>query len=216
MTFPAATARRLPFLRPVSAPAAALERLPQRPLERDREAAADETLIAWAAEGDRLAFGTLAARHLPRLHGLALRITGSAAEAEDVAQEALLRAWQHAARFDPARAKLSTWLYRIAANLAVDQARRRQGQAPQPLEEGLPDPAIGPEEALAARQRQALLAEALAALPPRQRAALALAHDQGLSGAEAAAVLETSERAVEGLLHRARRFLAGRLREATR
>lgn len=191
--------------------ATAPEALPPA-LARDRAAASDEALIAWAAAGDRLAFGALAARHLPRLHGLAQRITGSAAEAEDVAQEALLRAWQNAARFDPERARFATWLHRIASNLAIDHCRRRGGAAPLPLAEHWPDPAAGPEAALAERQRRALLEQALSELPPRQRAALALAHDQGLSGAEAAAVLETSERAVEGLLHRARRFLADRLR----
>ncbi|WP_160000139.1 sigma-70 family RNA polymerase sigma factor [Roseomonas sp. 18066] len=187
---------------------------PEARLARDHAAAADEALIAWSAGGDRLAFNALAARHLPRLHALAFRITGSAAEAEEVAQDALLRAWQHAARFDPDRARFGTWLYRIAANLAIDRARRRPAApmlSTDALAGTLADPAATPEEALALRQQEAALREALAALPERQRAALALAHDQGLSGAEAAAILETSERAVEGLLHRARRFLAARL-----
>lgn len=187
-------------------------------LERDLAAAADETLVAWSAAGDRRAFAALAGRHLPRLHGLALRITGNAAEAEDVAQEALLRAWQHAGRFDPSKARFGTWLYRIAANLAIDHARRRPAARPLPdadaLVAALADPGAGPEALLQQRQQQALFQQALAALPARQRAALALAHDQGLSGAEAAAVLETSERAVEGLLHRARRFLTAALRQA--
>jgi RNA polymerase sigma-70 factor (ECF subfamily) len=179
-------------------------------LERDRAAATDEALIAWAAGGDRLAFEALSARHLPRLYAIAMRVTGRAADAEDVAQEAMLRAWQHAARFDPDKARFGTWLYRIAANLAIDHARRAPAAAP--LDEALPDPMPGPEEDFARRQRRALLDGALDDLPPRQRAALALAYDQEMSGAEAAAVLDVSERALEGLLHRARRFLAGRLR----
>lgn len=211
MTLPRALSP-LARLRPAPAPRAAADGALPPALARDREAASDETLIAWAAAGDRLAFGALAGRHLPRLYGLAHRITGSAAEAEDVAQEALLRAWQKAGQFDPERARFATWLHRIASNLAIDHCRRRGAAAPLPLAEHWPDPASGPEQALQERQRRAGLERALAELPPRQRAALALAHDQGLSGAEAAAVLATSERAVEGLLHRARRFLAARLR----
>jgi RNA polymerase sigma-70 factor (ECF subfamily) len=180
-------------------------------LLRDLPAADDATLLRWAAAGDRRAFDQLAGRHLPMLYRVALRITGQPAEAEDVAQEALLRLWRHAARFDPARSQLGTWLYRITANLAIDRVRR---VAAQPLERAgeLADPAPGPEAALAEQQRQALLAAALAELPPRQRAALALSYDQGLSGAEAAAALSVSTRALEGLLRRARHLLSARLR----
>jgi len=180
-------------------------------LARDLGAAEDATLLEWAAEGDRLAFDQLAARHLPMLYRVALRITGQPAEAEEVAQEAMLRLWQHAARFDPEQARLSTWLHRIAANLAIDRARRARTAPPQ--EAGLvPDPTPGPEAALEERQRRDRLTAALEELPPRQRAALALSYDQGLSGAEAAAALSVSTRALEGLLRRARRFLSARLR----
>jgi len=180
-------------------------------LARDLGAAEDATLLAWAAKGDRPAFNQLAARHLPQLYRVALRITGQPAEAEEVAQEAMLRLWQHAARFDPEQARLSTWLHRIATNLAIDRARRPRAA---PLQEAgiLPDPAPGPEAALQERQRRGRLATALEELPPRQRAALALSYDQGLSGAEAAAALSVSTRALEGLLRRARRFLSARLR----
>ena len=178
-------------------------------LERDRAAATDEALIAWAAAGDRLAFEQLSSRHLPRLYAIAHRVTGRAADAEDVAQEAMLRAWQNAARFDPEKARFGTWLYRIAINLAIDHARSRRPS--EGLDEAMADTLEGPEESLARRQRHQLVRAELEKLPPRQRAALALAYDQEMSGAEAAAALEVSERALEGLLHRARRFLAGRL-----
>lgn len=180
------------------------------PLARDLAGAEDATLLGWAAAGDRRAFDQLAARHLPLLYRVALRITGQPAEAEDVAQEAMLRLWQNATAFDPARAQLGTWLYRITANLAIDRIRRARSQ-PLPEAAEAPDPAPGPEAALEDRQRRALLAAALEELPPRQRAALALSYDQGLSGAEAAAALSVSTRALEGLLRRARRFLSARL-----
>jgi RNA polymerase sigma-70 factor (ECF subfamily) len=179
-------------------------------LARDRAAAEDATLLAWAAEGDRPAFDALAGRHLARLHRLALRLLGEAAEAEDVVQEAMLRAWQHAAGFDPARAAVGTWLHRILVNLAIDRLRRRPAIAPGAVPETA-DGAAGPEEALQAGQEQALLRAALATLPERQRAAIVLAYDREMTGAEAAAALGISARGLEGLLHRARKALAARL-----
>jgi RNA polymerase sigma-70 factor (ECF subfamily) len=197
----AATGRIEPFIAPRAEPSAILQ--------RDRAAASDETLIAWAAAGDRLAFDQLSLRHLPRLYRLAYRVTGDAAAAEDVAQEAMLRAWQAARRFDPERARFSTWLHRIATNLAIDHARLATRTAPAPPED-TPAPGADPEQRLAERQRRVLLAGAMAELPARQRAALALFYDAEMPGAEAAAALSVSTRALEGLLRRARQFLAGR------
>lgn len=174
-----------------------------------REAATDAELMRWAAAGDRAAFGVLVERHGERALRLALRVLGDAAEAEEVAQEALLRAWRNAARYDPERALFTTWLHRIVLNLAIDRGRRR-AHAPQAGEAALaalPDPAPGPEAAAAAAEERASLAAALAQLPARQRAAIALAYEEGLSGAEAAAALDVSERALEGLLRRARLML---------
>ena len=82
-----------------------------------------------AGAGDRAAFNELVGRHGERALRLALRVLGDAAEAEEVAQEAFLRAWQAAAGFDPARARFTTWLHRIVLNLAIDRTRRR-GRAP--------------------------------------------------------------------------------------
>ena len=177
------------------------------------EAATDAGLMAQAAAGDRTAFDRLVARHGERALRLALRILGDAAEAEEVAQEAFLRAWQAAAGFDPARARFSTWLHRIVVNLAIDRTRRRVPYPAAGLDAAteLADPAPGPEAAAAATQARAALATALAALPSRQRAAIALAYEQELSGAEAAAALSISERALEGLLRRARLLLRSRL-----
>lgn len=194
----------------------------ERPLPKDAEtrllrdlpAADDATLLGWAAAGDRRAFDQLAGRHLPVLYRVALRITGQPAEAEEVVQEAMLRLWRHAARFDPGRAQLGTWLYRITANLAIDRMRRPAAHLLDGAQDP-EDPAPDPETRLVERQRQTLLAAALAELPPRQRAALALSYDQGLSGAEAAAALSVSPRALEGLLRRARQFLFIRLRGAS-
>ena len=174
-----------------------------------REAASDAELMRWAAAGDRAAFGLLVERHGERALRIALRVLGDSAEAEEVAQDAFLRAWQAAANFDPDRARFTTWLHRITLNLAIDRTRRR-GRAPEAGEAALSelsDPGPGPEASAAAAQERAALEAALALLPARQRAAIALAYEEGLSGAEAAAALDVSERALEGLLRRARLML---------
>ncbi|RYI99470.1 MAG: RNA polymerase sigma factor [Acetobacteraceae bacterium] len=198
-------------LPPHAAPARLRDHAVPRPMTD--EATTDAGLMAQAAAGNRAAFDSLVGRHGERALRLALRVLGDAAEAEEIAQEAFLRAWQAAAGFDPTRARFSTWLHRIVLNLAIDRTRRRSPFPPSGLDAAaeLADPGPGPEAAAVAAQSRAALATALAGLPPRQRAAIALAYEQELSGAEAAAALSISERALEGLLRRARLLLRSRL-----
>ena len=165
----------------------------------------DELLMARTAAGDRAAFDVLAGRYLLRLRRAALRVLGDAATAEDVAQDALLRAWTRAGSFDPRQAGASTWLHRIAVNAAIDRLRAtRPGGA---MPEDLADPAPAADDALMSRQRESLLAAAIATLPDRQRTAIALTYGEGWSGQDAARALSVSTRALEGLLHRGRKVL---------
>lgn len=171
--------------------------------------------------------------HRQALVGHCYRMLGSAAEADDAAQETLVRAWRALDRFD-GRASLRTWLYRIATHVCLDalsdRARRERPVAMGPAGtvdddlverprthwlEPIPDvhalPADGdPAERAALRQsiRLAFVA-ALQHLPPRQRAALLLAEVLGWSAAEIASALETSVAAVNSALQRARAALAG-------
>jgi len=162
--------------------------------------------MGWAAEGDRRAFDQITLRHGRLALRLARRLVTDAAVAEDLAQEAMVRAWRHAGRFDPERAAFGTWLYRIVANLCIDQNRRRIHD---PLPEGFdpPDPGPGAEEHVDTQRHRLALAGAVAALPQRQRAALTLVYEEGLSGAETGRVLGISAKAVERLLARARALL---------
>jgi RNA polymerase sigma-70 factor (ECF subfamily) len=180
------------------------------PPARDYAGAGDDALAAWAGAGDRKAFDALVLRHGAFALRVAARLTRDACVAEDVAQEALVRAWKAIGRFDPNRARLTTWLYRIVANLCRDHQRRAR---PEALPDGFDpvDPAAGAEERLAAGQQARAMAAALAELPDRQRAALALVYEEGLSGAEAARALGVSAKAVERLLARGRQFLRTRL-----
>ena len=166
--------------------------------------------MARSARGDRAAFDALCIRHLPRLYVLAFRIAGERAEAEEIAQEAMVRAWRRADRFDPARGSVAGWLNRIAVNLAID--RGRGGSRLGALPEDFPSEAPNAEHGLQERQRRAALLAGLAALPARQRAALLLTYFEQRAGQDAARSLGVSVRGLEGLLRRGRLFLRDWLR----
>jgi RNA polymerase sigma-70 factor (ECF subfamily) len=171
----------------------------------------DIDLLAQAARGDVPAYRQLVDRHLRGVNAFAYRMLGSRAEAEEVAQESFLRLWQEAGRF-VARAKPSTWLYRVAHNLAVDRLRRRRERSDPDGLEQVPA-SERPSRPFQERQLADAVEHALAELPERQRAAIGLVHYQGLSNAEAADVLGVGVRALESLLARARRQLRESLAE---
>lgn len=170
----------------------------------------DAELLARSAGGDRRAFDRIVARYGPLALRIAARIAPDRHSAEDIAQEALVRIWHRAGDFDARRARFTTWLYRIVVNLCID-LRRRPEPVPLPENFDTVDPATGAEEALQHDERRATLARAMDDLTPGQRAALTLVYDEGLSGAEAAAALGVTTKAVERLLARARAHLRERL-----
>ncbi|QYK41152.1 MAG: RNA polymerase sigma factor [Paracoccaceae bacterium] len=172
----------------------------------------DARLLAAYAAGDAAAARELAARHLPRVLSFAARMLGGdRAEAEDVAQEALLRLWRIAPDWREGEAQVSTWLYRVAANLCTDRLRRRGRRNAVTLDDApeIADRAPGVLADMMDRDRMAALQMALDALPERQRQAVVLRHIEGLSNPEIAAVLGTGVEAVESLTARGRRALAG-------
>ena len=173
------------------------------------DGASDEELMLRIAAGDEPAFRVLARRYAPRALRLARRVMGSSADAEEIVQEALLRLWVNAPRWRPV-ASFRTWFYRVVINLCLNRKRR----APfLPIEE-VSDPADPTPDAAAGMERRETnraLAAAVAELPERQRAAIALTYHEGLSNAETAAALGTSVSAVETLLVRAKRTLRQRL-----
>lgn len=170
----------------------------------------DEALVTRVAAGDRRAYGLLVDRHLDRTVTIARRILGNQADAEDVAQEAFLRLWRHADRFDERAAKFATWFYRITTNLCLDRTRRTP-MAPLEAAGDPVDTAPGQDDALADRRTRAAVAGAVADLPERLRAAVTLTYEAGLSNADAAKALDISVKALESLLVRARRTLREKL-----
>lgn len=170
----------------------------------------DAGLIERIGRGDAAATRLLVAAKLPQIVGLANRILRDRGEAEDVAQEAFMRTWRAAARWEPGRALFNTWLHSVVLNLCRDRLRRTRHIAGDALP-NLADPSPGAEEALIETERSRSVADAIAALPERQREAILLVHYQNLSGAEAAKALDISAEALESLLARARRALRARL-----
>lgn len=170
----------------------------------------DEALLALYANGDAEAARALTLRLTPRVLRVAARMLGDAAEAEDVAQEAMLRLWRIAADWREGEAQVSTWLYRVASNLCTDRLRRRRtvdiDTVPEP-EDSQPAAVDGLMEA----DRAAALQMALDALPERQRQAVVLRHLEGLSNPEIAEVMDIGVEAVESLTARGKRALAATL-----
>jgi RNA polymerase sigma factor (sigma-70 family) len=181
-------------------------------LSGEKPADAEGALLRRYAAGDPGAARLLAARLTPRLFGHAFRVLGDGAEAEDVTQEALLRLWRIAPAWREGEARVTTWTYRVVANLCIDRLRRR-GRVGPPLEEIAepPDPAPGPAARLQEAARADALQAALTALPDRQRQAVVLRHIDGLSNPEIAEVLGIGIEAVESLTARGRRGLSAAL-----
>ena len=172
----------------------------------------DEALMARVARGDEVAYRLLSRRHVPAMLGLARRVLGNAADAEDVAQEAMLRVWTHAPRWQPL-AQFRTWLTRVVVNLCLDRKRRASWVALEAAGE-IVDPAPGAPEQAEHNERDRLVAGAIAGLPARQRTAIVLTYGDGMSNAQVAEVLDTTVSAVETLLVRAKQNLRRALDDA--
>jgi len=194
----------------------------------------DDALMRRAGSGDKAAFALLVRRHLARATALAQRIVGNRSDAEEIVQEAFLRCWQKAPEWRPANdrpanegavandraandddrrdearggtAQFGTWLYRVLVNLCLDRRRR-----PQPIgieaAEDVPDSAADGFQETSRGETSRRVQAAMAQLPERQRAALALCYFEDMGNIEAAAALEISIGALESLLVRARRAL---------
>lgn len=185
------------------------------PPRADEQAVEDRALMERIAAGDAHAFRAFVEKHLNRTVRFAAQMTGSAADAEDIAQMAMLKLWNNAATWTP-DAKVTTWLHRVTYNQCIDHLRREKRLARRHAEAGaLRDTRDDrtAERDMVRDGREACVREALAGLPERQKAALVLCYYDGASRKEAADILEITEKAVESLLYRARDTLRHRLGE---
>jgi|YelNatPaOPRAMG01_1025707.scaffolds.fasta_scaffold11214_9 RNA polymerase sigma-70 factor (ECF subfamily) len=164
----------------------------------------DALLMARTGRGGRDAFAALIRRHQRAVLAIAYRFLGDRSEAEDVAQEVFLRLWDAAPRYRPDK-PLPAFLRTLTVHLCLD--RRRKARPLVLMDELEPTGSQNPEAELNAAERRRALFAALSRLPSAQRMAVVLFHMEGLSVREVAGLLETSPKAVESLLSRARSAL---------
>jgi RNA polymerase sigma-70 factor, ECF subfamily len=172
----------------------------------------DEELCAKVAQHDQQAFELLVERHQARAYRLACSVLGNEADARDVSQDAFIRLYESAHRFD-GRSRFSTWFYRVLVNLCIDHKRRGKwwskllplaGTGDDPDEPGIEPPSgeAGPDLKAINRQSAGLLAGALKHLSPNQRTAVLLQVQEGLSSREISQVLNCSENTARVHIHR--------------
>ncbi len=173
--------------------------------------APNEALLVAFSNGDRDAASVLAQRLTPIVFGFAMRLMdGDRAEAEDIAQEAMLRLWKQSGSWRQGEAKVTTWLYRVVSNLCIDRRRRARTVGIDEVPEQV-DGTPGMETRMMQSERERALSNALAKLPQRQRQAVILRHLEGLSNPEIAGIMEIGVEAVESLTARGKRGLADQL-----
>lgn len=178
----------------------------------ERRARDADLLVARAREGDPSAFDGLVRRFRPRIYALALHLTGSASDADDIAQDAFVQAYRQVAHFE-GRSQFFTWLYRITVNRALNAQRQRGRRGNISLDDArveaalLVDAPSDPRLALSLRETYTQLVYALDALSPGLKSAVVLTTLSGLSYEEAAVVLGTSAGAVAVRIHEARKQL---------
>ncbi len=166
----------------------------------------DDALLQLYANGDQAAARQLTLRLAPRAYKQAYRMLGVQADAEDVAQEAMMRVWKIAPEWRSGEAKVTTWLYRVVANLCLDRLRKVQSTSLDAIDEPI-DPSPSAADDMQSNARLDALQAALIALPERQRQALVLRHIEELANPEIADVMEISVEAVESLTSRGKRAL---------
>jgi RNA polymerase sigma-70 factor (ECF subfamily) len=171
----------------------------------------DEDLLNRLAADDESAFRQLVERHIDRAFGIALRLLGSRADAEDVVQDTMLKVWTHRGQWQHGRAKFSTWLYRVVTNRCIDLHRRPRTDNV----DAVPEPMDAQPDAVSSMQRDEvtkMLESAMQRLPEQQRVAVILSYHENMSNGEIAEVMSTTVSAVESLLKRGRQQLRDLLR----
>jgi RNA polymerase sigma-70 factor (ECF subfamily) len=186
------------------------EEMALRQVDPVPNAQGEASLVAAARDGEQKAFGELVTRHQDRIYGLALRLTGDAEEASDLAQEAFLKAWRGMRSFRGG-SSFYTWVFRITVNEARSRMRyhavRPVAQSLDEVAVGRPSRGEGPPEHAARMERKEIVERALARLAPEQRMMVILRDLEGRDYAEIADLLACPRGTVKSRLHRGRMAL---------
>jgi len=166
----------------------------------------DADLISGLQAGDELCLSKLMDRHMGTIHSLAFYMLGDQMMAEDITQTVFLKTWTHVKDWQPGKAKLLTWMRRVATNACLDRLKKKKPIYTDTVPD-MSDDADTPFQALAKTEQAERVKLALKQLPDTQRAAMTLSYYQGLSQKEGSAILDVSESAYESLLSRARKTL---------
>jgi RNA polymerase sigma factor (sigma-70 family) len=169
--------------------------------------------MARVAERDPASFRVLVDAHAARAHRIGWRMLGDANEAEDVAQETMLRLWEHAGKWQAGGPGVAAWTTRVASNLCLDRLRKRRFSSDEEVPERADEAPLA-DAAIADQEMRAQTLAAVHALPDRQRAAIILTYYEECSNMAAAAALEMNVKAFESLLLRARTALRSALADA--
>lgn len=161
---------------------------------------------------DADAFASVVGAYSTPLYRIAWRMLGDAAEAEDIAQEALLRLWDHAGRWRGDGPGIGAWLHRVTTNLCLDRLRRHKFGSDEDVPERV-DETPGADEQMDEDRMRAATIAAIGELPERQRAAIVLTYYEELSNQAAADALDMKIKAFESLLLRARHALKAMLED---
>jgi len=177
----------------------------------DRQQLCDEELVALAQQGERDCFEILVRRYMEKAFHIAFDFTRDTELAKDLSQDAFLRAYANIKQFD-GRSSFYTWFYRIVVNLCLDYARRRRRVAWESLDQmseesrdqrQFADSSFAPDQQAIAGEAKRRVDKTLEEMPKKQRAAFLLRNHQGLSIADVAKVMKTTEGTVRVYLHRA-------------
>jgi RNA polymerase sigma-70 factor (ECF subfamily) len=172
----------------------------------------DQELLASLQGGSQHAFAELVRRHTERFYRLAYRYVQNRETAEDIVQDAFLKLWEDPGRWQPERnSKFTTWFYRVVVNLCLDWQKKKR---PEELDEALPllDERERLDAAMIRSQEEKMLEREIAALPERQRTALNLCFEAGLSNREAAEVMGLNLKALQSVIMRAKATLKERMK----
>ena len=183
-------------------------------MHKSSEIEKDAKLMQEVADGNASASRMVADLYLNRSYRLALRILGDTSLAEDMAQEAFIKLWKQAPKWQ-AKAQIKTWLHRVTHNLCVDYLRAQKRYSDEEVPD-MEDPKPNVFEVKAQEQLGDKVNEALQKLPDRQRIAISLVHFEECGNIEAAAIMDVSVDALESLLARGRRKLKELLLPARR